>query len=803
MTLCSEKKPHYSKVRAEVEALERMNKHNDAITILSKMHQFYPEDVWAYQKHAYLLAKKKRCYANAVELIQKCLKNALPNEQQLFVLNKLYADALGHVFGEEKRAATLFKSLIKSATGHEKIKILTSYADFCVRHDKLKEAQYIYMTILEKNPKDSRAIIDLARSYRMSMNYDRALETLDNTDVKDDPYALLERVRCFIELNDAQSANKNISAVRLAIEGTTKARNRHHADSVLRKLSVLEKATQALLGDWREVVSWAVVQQFEGPMIAVWKSIRESIKHDVGEALDYMVGILQLDMENQNLPYYMFFLVSNYNDNEKQLQERSAAIYELARNNFSAWVLKARYEKNVDIQLQLFDKSYSYAVDNEKRIERPILQWFLLSYAQSLRKVDKFDEAYLVLEEARSRWGLSNWEINFERALNLTKMGNFPEAFDILTYLNDIMPDDAIVLDQLGVCLRGMGKFEEALEIYIRKQGIHPDLHGAFGLARTLFDMGRHDESLEAFKIILQQNPNDIDSKFQIAEIYRMKGNLDEAEKYLSQIDKAQVFERGLSLYYLEKKLSELQREKLDQLTELEEAKKLSYLGTMATATAHELNQPVGIIRAALNSALLDLRDGVFEASEMLPLIQLVNGQAERLSKIIENFRSFARGDRIHRDKVDLNDVIKAALSTFEEQLRHRNIKLVVQYRESLPKPVAWANPYQLEEVIINLVTNARDALEGRKNPCIWVKVVRRRGGSCGFVIEDNGPGLPEEYRKKMFVPFVSTKSTEKGTGLGLYISRRITDNTGGRLKYKDREGGGASFTVELPPMKG
>ena len=157
----------------------------------------------------------------------------------------------------------------------------------------------------------------------------------------------------------------------------------------------------------------------------------------------------------------------------------------------------------------------------------------------------------------------------------------------------------------------------------------------------------------------------------------------------------------------------------------------------------------------------------------------------------------------MHREKVDLNEIVKFTVSTFAEQFSLRNIDLVVSPFKRSPSPVAWVNPYQIEEVIINLLANARDALEKCRSAKVWVEVFRRKGGACGFIIKDNGPGLSEEYRKKMYVPFVSTKPTEKGTGLGLYISSRIIQNSGGKLRYSDRENGGACFTIEFPAMKG
>ena len=235
----------------------------------------------------------------------------------------------------------------------------------------------------------------------------------------------------------------------------------------------------------------------------------------------------------------------------------------------------------------------------------------------------------------------------------------------------------------------------------------------------------------------------------------------------------------------------------------LEQAQKLAYLGTMATATAHELNQPIGIIRAMTDAALSDLRSGLWSPTEVQPLLEKILAQTERLARIIENLRAFARSDRTKREQVDLAKLVEQVGQMFVEQFKHRNIVLKIEFEHTGPTPIAWANPVQLEEVLINLLTNARDAVESKPRPAVWMKCRRLKGGKSKIVVEDNGPGLSPEYRQKIFTPFVSTKTTEKGTGLGLFISRRFVTDLGGRLYYEDRPGGGARFVVELPPLKG
>ena len=234
----------------------------------------------------------------------------------------------------------------------------------------------------------------------------------------------------------------------------------------------------------------------------------------------------------------------------------------------------------------------------------------------------------------------------------------------------------------------------------------------------------------------------------------------------------------------------------------LEEAKKLADLGIMATAVVHEINQPVGVIRAAVGAARLDLKQNLLQSEEIEPLLERLWHQTERLHGIIENFRRFARGDRTPCEIINLNYIVRQTTELFPEQFTERKINFIVELHEEQSPLLVYANPFQLEEVLLNLLTNARDAVEERENATVWVKTWRQNGDN-GFSVEDNGPGLAPEYRQHLFIPFVSTKTTEKGTGLGLHLSRKIIEDVGGQLCYAERSEGGACFMVSLPERKG
>ena len=360
-------------------------------------------------------------------------------------------------------------------------------------------------------------------------------------------------------------------------------------------------------------------------------------------------------------------------------------------------------------------------------------------------------------------------------------------AFRAITEKN---PDDRRAWQDLARALRIGGDYTECLKV-LNANAQPDDPYWLKEKAHCYIEM----ENVELSKPLLEQ------ARFFMAEIYQHSGDFDRAEQYLTDIGKLELLERGRS-EVLERRLAQLEQQRLEQQTALEQANRLAYLGTMATATAHEINQPIGIIRAATDAALQDYDENLLSLDEIKPLLEKVLAQTDRLKSIIENFRRFARGDRSQKEIINVNNVVSQTAKNFVEQFKQHNVDLVIKNtRRAEATPKAWANPYQLEEVLINLLTNARDAVEGRKKATVWVEVRRLRGGRTQITVEDNGPGVSNDYKEQMFVPFVSTKPTEKGTGLGLYISKRIISDLGGKLYYQDRYDGGARFVVELPPV--
>lgn len=234
---------------------------------------------------------------------------------------------------------------------------------------------------------------------------------------------------------------------------------------------------------------------------------------------------------------------------------------------------------------------------------------------------------------------------------------------------------------------------------------------------------------------------------------------------------------------------------------QLIQSSKLASLGTLASGVAHELNQPLAIIRAIAQQNLETL--GSIPTPQLIAQLQedlqIVHRQTVRMSQIIQHLRAFSRKPREEFEPVNLNEVAQNALILLREQLCQRGIELIEAYDPALPTVLGEAN--SLEQIVINLLTNARDALEGREGGQITLSTGLYDDGKRLYAelrVRDNGPGVPPDIRAQIFDPFFTTKDPNKGTGLGLAISLEIAQKHGGVLLLGDVEQG-AEFILRVP----
>ncbi|AOY00416.1 ATP-binding protein [Jeongeupia sp. USM3] len=226
---------------------------------------------------------------------------------------------------------------------------------------------------------------------------------------------------------------------------------------------------------------------------------------------------------------------------------------------------------------------------------------------------------------------------------------------------------------------------------------------------------------------------------------------------------------------------------------ELIQAGKLAVLGQMAAGVTHELNQPLTAMRSFAENALALLDRG--DTGEVRRNLGLIAQLTERMGKITGQLRAFARKSDGKVEPVLVHAAIGNALLLLEQRLRQQQVRLDIDQPDTGLR--VSGNPVRLEQVLINLLRNALDAVRTSPQPAIRIGVAAS-GDHVGITVSDNGPGIAEAQLPAIFDPFFTTKSASEGLGLGLAISLSIVRDFGGRLTAGNRPEGGAYFKVEL-----
>src|SRR5213078_5358710 len=233
-----------------------------------------------------------------------------------------------------------------------------------------------------------------------------------------------------------------------------------------------------------------------------------------------------------------------------------------------------------------------------------------------------------------------------------------------------------------------------------------------------------------------------------------------------------------------------------DKQEQLVQAGKLATLGELTTGVAHELNNPLNNIGLYIGNAIDQIRLDKVETERLVDDLEKAMEQVLKATEIISHLRTFGRAAPVNVELVDIDDVIERSLLLVQEQLRLRAIQVELELCPD--ELLVLANAIQLEQIFINLLTNARDALADSKRKTIRI-VSSRSDERIMIAFSDTGPGIPRELQQRIFDPFFTTKEVGTGTGLGLSITYSILKEYGGEISVDSRPGKGATFLVDLP----
>ena len=231
---------------------------------------------------------------------------------------------------------------------------------------------------------------------------------------------------------------------------------------------------------------------------------------------------------------------------------------------------------------------------------------------------------------------------------------------------------------------------------------------------------------------------------------------------------------------------------------EMEHTGKLASLGRLAAGVAHEINNPLAIIneKAGLLRDLVELSKQYHDQEKLLPQVDSILRSVSRCREITHRLLGFAKRMDVKVETIYLNELLQEVLGFLEKEAFHRNIKVDFKLAPDLP-PISHDRG-QLQQVFLNIINNAFEAVEDGGSIIISTKENETDPGTVEVTIADDGRGIHPDDLKHIFDPFYS-KGKEQGTGLGLSISYGIVAKCGGDIRVESREGKGSTFTIVLP----
>jgi len=262
-----------------------------------------------------------------------------------------------------------------------------------------------------------------------------------------------------------------------------------------------------------------------------------------------------------------------------------------------------------------------------------------------------------------------------------------------------------------------------------------------------------------------------------------------------------QVYGRQIREEALQAHAADLETQVVVRTRELEtqreallQAEKVAAMGQLLAGVSHELNNPLSTIVGYTQLLMLRVRSG-----PMAEHLEKIAKSAARCTRIVTNFLALARQYPPERQLTPLNQLADDAVELLAYPLRIDDVEVVRRLAPDLPP--LWADPHQIQQVIVNVLTNAHQALRAVSTRRRLVLATRYERATDRVVLEiaDSGPGVPPDIADRIFEPFFTTKAPGQGTGLGLSLCRGIIDSHDGTFRHRPTPGGGATFVIELP----
>jgi signal transduction histidine kinase len=241
--------------------------------------------------------------------------------------------------------------------------------------------------------------------------------------------------------------------------------------------------------------------------------------------------------------------------------------------------------------------------------------------------------------------------------------------------------------------------------------------------------------------------------------------------------------------------------ERIELETQLTQAEKLSSIGLLAAGVAHEVNTPLAVISSYTQMLAKQMRPMMEQDKRFAPVLEKITQQTFRASEIVNGLLNFSRTGGAEFTSVDLNRLLHDTLTLLEHQFKTAQIRVETEFDPNLPR--VHGNEGKLQQVALNLLLNARDAMHGSPEARIRI-ATEQVGGRIWVVVQDFGGGIEPDHLHRIFDPFFTTKTKprngqHKGTGLGLAVSYGIMQEHAGKMHVQSTVGVGTTFRLEFP----
>jgi signal transduction histidine kinase len=241
--------------------------------------------------------------------------------------------------------------------------------------------------------------------------------------------------------------------------------------------------------------------------------------------------------------------------------------------------------------------------------------------------------------------------------------------------------------------------------------------------------------------------------------------------------------------------------DRMELEAQLTQAEKLSSIGLLAAGVAHEVNTPLAVISSYTQMLAKQMRPMMEQDKRLAPVLDKITQQTFRASEIVNGLLNFSRTGGSEFSSIDLNRLLLDTLTLVDHQFKTARIRVETELDRELPR--IQGNEGKLQQVVLNLLLNARDAMHDSSDGRIRI-ATQQRAGRVTVVVQDFGAGIEPEHLHRIFDPFFTTKSKpgngqHKGTGLGLAVSYGIMQEHGGKMQVESELGVGTTFRLEFP----